>query len=206
MLNFGATVPITPYDVTPDGISPNIWLTSGRPDSTGTGTNPATCALAIINNGDTFDKGIVFSATALTGNDGVTGIANAIAMPKGDAITWFEPDTGTDIAMIRSDTADAATHGATILFADDMVRFDNFAGSVTNFRVDSIAAGTRFIIVAPSTNASSPTIQTNAGDLILAPVGNVRFGIQSALAGETVTGYITMKDFAGATIKVAVVS
>lgn len=208
MLNFGSGVPINPYDMIPDGITPNLWLTSGRPDSTGVGTNPATCAIAIVNNNDTFLKGIVFDADALDGNDGVTGpgIGAAIVMPKGDAILWHEPDTETNIAMIRSETADAATHGASILFADDTVRFDSFDGSVTNFRVDSVASADNFIIVTPGAGTDPPAIQTNATDLILAPVGNVRFGTHSAIGAETVTGFIEIKDFLGNTRKLAVVS
>jgi hypothetical protein len=36
--------------------------------------------------------------------------------------------------------------------------------------------------------------------------GNVRFGTHSAIAAETVTGYITIKDSAGNTRKLAVLS
>ena len=45
-------------------------------------------------------------------------------------------------------------------------------------------------------------------DLMLVPkgTGNVRFGTHSALSGETVTGYITIKDAGGTARKLAVVS
>jgi hypothetical protein len=45
-----------------------------------------------------------------------------------------------------------------------------------------------------------------SGDLYLNPTGNVKFGSHSAIGAETVTGYITIKDAAGNTRKLAVVS
>jgi len=206
ILNFGATVPIDPYDIVPDGLSANLWLASGRSDATGAGGTTASAAIGIINNGQTFDKGIVFHATALQGNDGVTGIAGAICMPKGDAIVWYEPDTETPIAQIRSDTPDAATAGTGIVFADDQLRIDSFDSSMTYLRIDGAANAVNYIITQPGAVGVSAAILTNAGDLVLAPVGNVRFGVHGAIGAETVTGYITIKDFAGTLRKIAVVS
>ena len=57
-------------------------------------------------------------------------------------------------------------------------------------------------------NGTSPIIGTSAGDLLLSPGGGavVSFGSHSALAAETVTGYITIKDAAGNSRKLAVIS
>ena len=49
-------------------------------------------------------------------------------------------------------------------------------------------------------------IDTLAGDLFLNPTGSVKFGTHAAIGAETVTGYITVKDAAGNSRKLAVVS
>lgn len=50
-------------------------------------------------------------------------------------------------------------------------------------------------------------LKTLSGDIILEPTnGNVKFGTHSAIAAETVTGYITIVDSGGTTRKIAVVS
>jgi len=57
-------------------------------------------------------------------------------------------------------------------------------------------------------NGSDDNFRINAasGDLMLLADSNVRFGTHSSLSGETVTGYITIKDEGGTTRKLAVVS
>lgn len=49
-------------------------------------------------------------------------------------------------------------------------------------------------------------IATGKGDLYFNPTGVVKFGTHTALGGESVTGYITIKDAGGATRLIAVVS
>jgi hypothetical protein len=44
------------------------------------------------------------------------------------------------------------------------------------------------------------------GDIFLNPTGNVKFGTHSAIAAETLSGYITIKDSGGTTRKIGVVS
>lgn len=80
------------------------------------------------------------------------------------------------------------------------------------------AAATLQLGVNHATTATNQTIKAHnvttgtGADLILAggtgsvANGNVRFGTHSAIASETVTGYITIKDAAGNSRKLAVVS
>jgi hypothetical protein len=49
-------------------------------------------------------------------------------------------------------------------------------------------------------------ITSASGDLKLTPSGNVVFGTHSALGGETVTGFITIKDAGGTSRKIGIVS
>ena len=64
------------------------------------------------------------------------------------------------------------------------------------------ATSTDLALYSDGTNA----VLGSAGDVILNPTGNVKFGAHSAIGAETVTGYITIKDAAGNLRKLAVVS
>jgi len=65
-------------------------------------------------------------------------------------------------------------------------------------------------VAGTSVNITAETLGTGADnlDIVLTPAGTgkVTFGTHSALAAETVTGYITIKDAGGTTRKLAVVS
>ena len=65
-------------------------------------------------------------------------------------------------------------------------------------------------VAGTSVNITAETLGTGGDnlDIVLTPAGTgaVRFGTHSALAAETVTGYITIKDAGGTSRKVAIVS
>lgn len=89
--------------------------------------------------------------------------------------------------------------------------FTNGLG-VEAFRVNHVASAVNQLRVSPSVT-TAPVILLAAGsdaniDIELAPKGSgvVRLGTHSAIAAETVTGYITIKDAGGTTRKLAVVS
>lgn len=96
-----------------------IWMQGGG-DSTygGASTNPNNSAIVILKGGNTWNRGIVFSADALTGSDGTTGASQAIVMARGHTIRW-ESAAGVAGARIRSDT--------TIGARDISQVFDNFS-------------------------------------------------------------------------------
>jgi hypothetical protein len=73
----------------PNGLSDALRLASGgvRP-----GAQPATDAIAIINNGAPFRAGIVFQQNSIYGTGGVGGQGEAIAMAMGHQINWYSPD------------------------------------------------------------------------------------------------------------------
>jgi len=80
------------------------------------------------------------------------------------------------------------------------------------FAVSHTASAVNYPTLAGATTGNAVTI-SGAGsdaniDFAIAPKGTgvLRFGTHSALAAETVTGYITIKDSAGNTRKLAVVS
>jgi hypothetical protein len=101
-------VPLHPYTGAGFGLSIGMYLSSGGGVQTfGETPYDASAALGIENNGAKWRSGIVFGANALTGNNGTVGTAEAIALPKGDEIHWYEPVTHTVAASIRSDAENA---------------------------------------------------------------------------------------------------
>jgi len=189
-----------------------LWLAGGG-DATygGAPTNPSTSAISIIPNASTWNAGIVFGASALTGTDGVTGTANAIEMAKGHIVRWRGP-SGINGATIMSDVATSGKQVG-VLFNDDAVVFTGNEGTPIG-RVIRGASGTPANYVQLSSNASGngPRVQavgtdTNV-DLRLVPQGTgvVSFGTLTAIGAETITGYITIKDSGGTLRKLAVVS
>ncbi len=107
---------IDPYRMYQDLTAADTLLASGKP---GLSTVDATVALGVVNNGSAFRHGIVFGATALTGDDGRSGTGSALAMGAGQQIEWYAPGSPPAVqAAIRSDIAvDAATAGGPQLIA-----------------------------------------------------------------------------------------
>jgi len=71
-----------------------IWLAGGGDNIYGgNATNPSNTGISFIKNAHTWNNGIVFHDTSLTGCDGITGTANAISMAKGHEINWSSKQT-----------------------------------------------------------------------------------------------------------------
>lgn len=128
IVNTGSSVAITPYTMVQAGITPNIWVTSGRTDVVGSAAT--TAAIAIMNNGAANLSGIVFGNNSLSGTDGTTGTANAIQMARGHAIIWHRPGDSGVAARIRSDVT-STTGGGSIVFSDGGTVLQNAAGIIT---------------------------------------------------------------------------
>lgn len=83
----------TPYRELFTGSAQALRLGSGG--GQGLSPDPAISALAIIDNGSTFNAGIVFAKGSLTGADGTTGFGTAVAMATGHMLSWY-CDDGVD--------------------------------------------------------------------------------------------------------------
>lgn len=121
LVNQGALVTLDPYNMLTTGITPALWLSSGRPDVTSGATN-ASAAVGIINNNTQFDKGIVFQSNSVTVN---SGEAVAFALPVNYALDWYA-SAGTKVARIRSD---ATTASLGLVFANGLACFQTLAGT-----------------------------------------------------------------------------
>src|SRR5574343_698403 len=87
-----------------------------------------------------------------------------------------------------------------------------YAGTSQSFKVQGVASGVNYVTLTGTVTGSPPSVKAEGADtnldLLLQGKGSgvVRFGSHSALATETLSGYITVKDAAGNVRKLAVVS
>ena len=87
-----------------------------------------------------------------------------------------------------------------------------YAALYEAFRVQGVTNGANRVQVVGAVAGSPPIVKAEGSDtnvdlrMQAKGTGNIRFGTHSALAAETVTGYITIKDDGGTVRKIAVVS
>lgn len=120
VVNQGSVVGVDPYNMFRTGITPGLWLSSGRPDVKNGAANAST-AIGIVSNNTAFENGIVFHSNAL---NATAGEGNAIALPRKDAIVWFG-GAGSKVAAIRSD---ATTASLRAIFANGLLALQNLSG------------------------------------------------------------------------------
>lgn len=192
-----------------------LWFAGGGDNRFGgAATYPANAAMVVLNNSQSglsagWKKGLVFKSDALEGTDGSVGsttTAIAIDMARRHAIRWSEPTNNSTGAQISS-AVTANAYAVQILFKDSEIDFVDRTGAVFVYFINGGDD-------APSLRSSTGQARYEASgtstniDVYLVPKGTgvVKFGTHSALAGETVSGYITIKDANGTTRKLAVVS
>ncbi len=198
----------TPYFATSGTYG--IWLPGGGDASYGgSPTFPNNTAIAIGKNSTTWNKGIVFFADGLTGTDGVTGFGYAIEMARGHCIRWRTPNNATGGMITSEVTSDASDTG--MRFADNQVRFIGPSSSNMG-RFIHVASGVNY---ATLTNAAagSPVLLSAAGDdtnidVRFVPKGSgvVSFGTWTSNGDAAVNGYVTIKDAAGNSRKLATIA
>jgi intracellular sulfur oxidation DsrE/DsrF family protein len=206
--NIGADVIPQPYALgtTVHG----IWAAAGG-DGTygGVPTNPSGAAIVILANDHTWNTGIVFSATGLTGTDGLTGTANAIEMAKGHTIRWRTSDGNTGF-LIRSDVSNAAQRTQMVI-GNQAFQLLN-ADSKRSFQVTAVGSGVNFLAAQGAATGVDVELQALGDDtninLKLVPKGSgvVSFGTWTSNADAAVNGYVTIKDSSGNTRKLATIA
>jgi len=193
MVNFATPIANGPYLMAAPGITPDLWLSCGRPDV----AIPTNCseAIGVVNNGAPFVQGIVFGNNAIQGNNGVTGSATAILMPKGDSIVWeFTP--GTPAGQITSNAS--ALPGGAVNITNSAIFFSSYDGLSNGFQINIISGSTDYLAATPGTsgvtlsaissNSLSPiviaskgtaNVQINSGGTIDATFGAAGFNVAS---------------------------
>lgn len=150
-------------------------------------------------------SGHLVAATDASFDIGASGATRPRNAFLSGSLTWGSDSVGR---LTRDGGGDAViqTQTATNL------RFQT-NGSAAQFRVAHTASAVNYVEVTGSASAAGLATITAGGtdtniDIAITPKGSgvLKFGTHSALATETVSGYITIKDAAGNSRKVAVVS
>lgn len=208
--NKGANATKTPY--TAAGGVFGVWLAGGGDDAFGGApTNPSNAAIVVLKNKHTWNRGIVFTADAITGTDGSVGSLTtgiAINLARRQSIQWNEPTTDAMGAAIYSTvTSSAGAHQ--IVFENGALTFANSSGAAFG---KIINGGTADYVVLRSGNLGVARIDaagTNTNtDLYFVPKGTgvVRFGTWTPDADVPINGYITIKDNNGVIRKLATIA
>lgn len=156
-----------------DGSTIGLWIASGGDKKTKPfAINAASAAIGIVNNGETFLKGIVFGYNALDGCDGTTGSAVAIQMIKGHQLQWLIAD-GNIGTNIMSDVSDR-TYATQITFSNDGFLIQPIEDTDYLFLVSGGSTAVNGVRVTPGATGIGSTIsaigETDV-DLILAAKG-----------------------------------
>lgn len=130
-------------------------------------------------------------STAYTDRVGIAGDGVATAMNVGKATICDDSGAAETLALRRSTNA-------------QKFRIYRTFSDASNYERVAIQTGSGYVELAAETAGTG----TDDIDLRLTPAGagKVRFGSHSAIAAETVTGYITITDSGGTSRKIAVVS
>lgn len=212
--HLGATVSLSPSNPFKSGLSAGLWLASGgevtEPSAGGIALT-SSAAIVILQNDSratkqaNFDKGILFHNKALSGADGTTGEATAIAYAPGHAMRWFnnsEQVTSQIISVTQNfaNAVDLRFTDTNTLFADrnsgqPVVAFSKQSGATSYLNIYNSPGGQPVILAA---QGSSTDI-----DLIIATKGAGRLQVNYSAVGATnaaafsAVSRIAIKDGAG---------
>ena len=147
----------------------------------------------------------------------ITGGQTLTANEYGQYITQSGNPTITSGALIKNSYG-VGLHGVgtTIGTSTGYGFYDERTGYDTNWCLYNAGNGNNYLGADNITNTlgsvgtfysdGTDIIQTSTRDIFLNATGNVKFGTHAAITTETLSGFITIKDAAGNTRKLAVVS
>ncbi|MGL3999861.1 hypothetical protein ACR3LR_08580 [Pantoea eucalypti] len=158
MINYGDAVGVQPYDMFQQGLTAGAWIASGGELS----ATKASVAIAIMNNGSTWDKGIVFHSTSLEGTDGISGFGVALEMAKNQGFRWMFGD-GSVGATVSSSVSTGNTTQS-LNFSDGGLLYRNvedknmFQIGVSNNYVNGAS-------MTPGPSGIGPTLSAQGDDI-----------------------------------------
>jgi hypothetical protein len=155
-----STMP-TPFHQYPNNYVGDLQLAAGGGLS-GADLMPTTFAINIANNGTTHDVGVMFDSTALSGNNGSSGFATAIAMPKGDTVAWYD-STATSSSNFIVGNASTHTVGSSIWLQDGNTIFTN-GSAQTSVVVQTPASATNMLNLFGSATMQSVGLSASGSD------------------------------------------
>lgn len=178
----------------------------------GSGANVAggvdgSAAIQIVGNHYKVKTGIVFSADAITGTDGVTGSGNAMAFAKGHALQWYATGGVATGRIISNGTT--ATNSPQFQLSDSAINMQARSNGAFQHIFNINDSAVNYLTYTPAATGVSPLISVGGADANIDLVfsgkgtGNIRFGTYTA-GSVTQAGYITIKDYAGNTRRILV--
>lgn len=157
-----------------DGSTVALWLASGGEKATKPfGINAASAALGIVNNGETFLKGIVFGYNSIDGCTGSSGSGVAIEMITGHALQWLNM-TGNIVAAVKTGGT-VTTYAQALNFNDNGLSVQHANGTVDFFRVSGLTTdlnGVHVIGGATGAGVKFLTIGETNVDMIFETAGS----------------------------------
>lgn len=167
--NLGTDVNTTAYSASGDGVIGAWFAAGGDPVYGGTAANPCNVALHIKNGTATtvnyrWNRGLVFSATAITGTDGTggdTGTGVAIEMAKQHQIQWKRPNDVVG-AFIKSVVGNSGLGGG-IRFDPDYTYITDGSGTIAA-RVEPVASGVNYVSLLASATGGAVQVQAIGTD------------------------------------------
>ena len=200
----GSVSTLTPYTDTGTNRTYGLQLSGGGDNSFGpAATNP--CSVGIIlatSNGKGFNSGLLF-------RDGSVPTGNAIEMPFNYRISWY--DNTCVISGKLGCTNNTPGTAMQINMGANNFNVLNNAGN-TAFYVSTTPTAANRIQINAVDAGNHPQVTADGSDtnidlrLLAKGTGNIRFGTFTVNADAPVTGYITIKDSAGTTRKLAVIA
>lgn len=140
-----------------------------------TGALDASVGMAVVNNGAKFKTGLLFSNTSIAGTDGLDGTGtygNAIAMSRGQTVTW---QNSSGITQTVSSAVTAAGRNQALLFTNEGLSLINNSGA-PQF---TVATGDTYVngfVAGAGPSGTSPNLQAQGTDanisVVLTPKGS----------------------------------
>jgi len=159
------------YDVGDEDVAVGAWIASGGdPNNTNSNTvYDAAAALAVVNNGARFRKGIVFTNNGLT--DRGTNHFEAIELARYQRVSWkYSGGANAYGGMVRGDGSDA-TRQARLVFGDTGL-------SVFGVKADLTTETKAFDLIVPAITSTNEynyltitNTETGGGVVTVAPAG-----------------------------------
>lgn len=165
-INFNTTAAgqSTPWQMQTLGGVTALWLASGGdPSSHVRPIGPAQLALGIVNNGETFESGIVFASDAIEGTDGVAGFGDAINFATRHIVGWWADDGGSG-ERVNYITSTNTVPGHSLQFQDGGTLFVSAAGLTADFEVSNVASSVNGLGVLPAITTAAPSLFANGSD------------------------------------------
>jgi len=191
-----------------------LWAAGGGDNAFGpVSTQPSNTALVVLKNSQPWKRGIVFTSDGIDGTDGsAVSVTNGVAinLARRHLIQWNDPTNDVMGASITS-TVTTSASSVQMVMADAQIQFLGPA-SVDAFYITAVASAVNFPSVRSAIAGAPVRLEANGTDanidIWINPKGTgvLRVGTWTSNADAAVNGYVTIKDSAGSTRKLATIA